>query len=479
MPKTEIDYSNTIIYKITCKDSNITDVYVGHTTNFVQRKHAHKQCCINIKSLNYKCKVYEVIRHNGGWDNWTMEIINFFNCSDHYEARKKEQEYFVSLNATLNSIEPMPPPKITSVKVTQNKINNTTFYCKTCNIHCNTLKLFETHNNTNKHNKNIGMINNILPKFPEGEMLVNQFQKIPATFECNKCNYNTSSKKDFEKHTATVKHKRLVNASTPPSPQSCDSISSPLPTQNNGKFICCCGKFYCHDSSYYRHKKKCGIIKCKDELITCINDSTKQQQLIDYLLKENAEFKQLMIDQNKQLIELAKNSGNNNTTNNNNNFNLNFFLNETCKNAMNIKDFVSQLQVGIKELEDTGRLGFAEGISKIFINGLKNMEINDRPIHCSDSKREVVYIKDNDQWNKDTEDKPLLINAIKQVARKNIKQISEWTKDNPEYKDSTSKQNDKYLMIVSEAMSGSTIEESNKNYNKIIKNIANETMIDK
>ena len=111
MPKNEIDYSNTIIYKITCKDPSINDVYVGHTTNFVQRKHAHKQCCKNDKASNYKCKLYDVIRNNGGWENWNMEIINFFNCHDHYEARQKEQEYFILLNATLNSIEPMPKPK--------------------------------------------------------------------------------------------------------------------------------------------------------------------------------------------------------------------------------------------------------------------------------------------------------------------------------------------------------------------------------
>ena len=99
MPKIEIDYSNTIIYKITCKDPNILDVYVGHTTNFVQRKHAHKQSCINNKSSNHKCKLYEVIRNNGGWINWDMEIIHFCNCADHYEARKKEQEYFELLKA--------------------------------------------------------------------------------------------------------------------------------------------------------------------------------------------------------------------------------------------------------------------------------------------------------------------------------------------------------------------------------------------
>lgn len=111
MPKHEIDYSNTIIYKITCKTSAVTDLYVGHTTNFVQRKHAHKQNCINSKMANYHCKVYEVIRANGGWSNWSMEILNFYKCQDHYEARIKEHEYIVSLKANLSSLEPLPKPK--------------------------------------------------------------------------------------------------------------------------------------------------------------------------------------------------------------------------------------------------------------------------------------------------------------------------------------------------------------------------------
>ena len=198
-------------------------------------------------------------------------------------------------------------------------------------------------------------------------------------------------------------------------------------------------------------------------------------------MKENSEFKQLMIEQNKHMLEMAKNSGhhNTNTTNSNNSFNLNFFLNETCKNAMNIMDFVSQLQVGIKELEDTGRLGFSEGISKIFINGLKQIDISDRPVHCSDFKRETLYIKDNNQWNKESEDKTILTNAIKHVAHKNMKQISAWTKTHSDFNNSSSKENDKYLKIVSESMSGSSQEESDNNYNKIIKNIVKETIIDK
>ena len=205
------------------------------------------------------------------------------------------------------------------------------------------------------------------------------------------------------------------------------------------------------------------------------------KELIQYLLKENSEFKQLMLEQNKQMIQLAKNSGhhNNNTTNNNQQFNLNFYLNETCKNAMNIMDFVSQLNVSIKDLEDTGRLGYVNGISKIFINGLKQMNVNDRPIHCSDLKRETLYIKDNNEWNKDSDDKAILTNAIKHVANKNMKQIPEWTKLHPDFKDSRSKENDRYLKIVSESMSGTTDEESKKNYTKIVKNIVKETVIDK
>jgi hypothetical protein len=299
-------------------------------------------------------------------------------------------------------------------------------------------------------------------------------KKLPQTpnkLFCNKCNYYCSHKGDWNKHIRTAKHLNYKNDNNiiPKTPQF---------------YKCHCGNEYNHMSGLSRHRKKCYKLQntqIVDELNNQLNNENKQQQLIEYLMKENHEFKQLMIEQNKQMIELSKNSGNNNnnTTNNNNNFNLNFFLNETCKNAMNIMDFVNQLPVGSKDLEETGRLGFAEGISKIFINGLKQIDINDRPVHCSDSKRETLYIKDNNQWNKENEDKIILTNALKHVAHKNMKQISEWTKDHPEYNDYDSKQNDKYLKIVSEAMSGSSKEETNKNYNKIIKNIAKETIIDK
>ena len=169
--------------------------------------------------------------------------------------------------------------------------------------------------------------------------------------------------------------------------------------------------------------------------------------------------------------------GNNNNINSHNKFNINVFLNEKCKDALNISDFVSQLNIGVKDLEETGRLGFADGISKIFINGLNQLDIYNKPLHCNDSKREVLYIKDSDKWTKEEEGKPILTKAIKEVASKNIKQIFEWQKLHSEYNDPTSKQNDKYLQIVCESMSGSTKEESEKNYNKIIRKLAKETVI--
>jgi hypothetical protein len=311
-------------------------------------------------------------------------------------------------------------------------------------------------------------------------MATKSIKKNKDSFDCVVCDYSTSYKCNYNKHIVTPKHVMATNSN-----KSQQKVSESISDSSDNNACKICGKKYQNRSGLWRHKKKCGIIQCKEDL----NDQKKQQQLVDYLMKENSEFKQLMIDQNKQMMDqnkqmmdLAKNSGNhnNNTINtNNNNFNLQFFLNETCKDAMNIMEFVDQLQVSVKDLEETGRLGYSEGISKIFINGLKQINISDRPIHCADSKREIVYIKDKNQWNKEDDNKSLLTNAIKHVAHKNMRQIKEWTKVNPEYNDSSSKQNDRYLKIVSNSMNGSTEEETIKNYNKIIKNITKETVIEK
>ena len=286
----------------------------------------------------------------------------------------------------------------------------------------------------------------------------NSCQKMPIIFECKTCYFKCSKKSNYDKHLDTLKHQMKQNE-TNAMPKNAEKDINNLECQY-------CSLLFNSRTTLWRHKKKCSNS----------NNNDKTQELVQYLMKENSEFKQLLLEQHKQSL---LNAGHNTINSHNKTFNLQVFLNETCKNAINISDFINQLHVSISDLEETGRLGFSEGISKIFINELKQMDISDRPLHCSDVKRETIYIKDNNQWLKETDDKPVLLNAIKHVSNKNMKQISEWTKLNSEYNNSTSKQNDKYLKIVCESMSGSTKEESDKNYDKIVKNIVKQTIIDK
>jgi hypothetical protein len=286
--------------------------------------------------------------------------------------------------------------------------------------------------------------------------------KVAQFYECQTCDYVTCRKSSYNKHLATDKHKKQVNDSN-----LVDFDNKKF--QKVAQFKCSCGKEYKYDSGFYRHKKTCSF-KHTEETQSDIKQLTT---VILELVKQNGEFKE-------QLVQLAKQAGHNTThtnSHNTNKFNINVFLKEKCKNALNISEFVSQLNVSIKDLEETGRLGFSEGISKIFINGLKQLELYDRPLHCNDAKRETIYIKNGDEWTKDNDDKTMLTNAIKEVAHKNIKQINEWKKINTEYSDPDSKQNDNYLKIVSESMSGSSKEESDKNYVKIIKKLVKESVI--
>jgi hypothetical protein len=253
------------------------------------------------------------------------------------------------------------------------------------------------------------------------------------------------------------------------------------------KYTCkFCTRVFASRNGLWKHNKCCGnndyeYNKNTNNTINLENEPM-DKQIIMMLIKDNSEFKNMMIEQQKSMMEIIKNGTHNNNTStncNNKTFNLQFFLNETCKDAINLTDFVNQIQLSVNDLEETGKLGYAEGISKVFIKNLNGIDFTKRPIHCSDSKREILYIKDHDQWSKDDDNKSNLTKAIKQVANKNIKQISEWQKKHPEYSDPESKQNDKYMKIVLNSMSGSTKEESDKNYEKIVKNISKEVVIDK
>jgi len=301
-------------------------------------------------------------------------------------------------------------------------------------------------------------------------MLTKSCKKVAPNYFCNLCDYNTSRKSSHDKHLLTAKHlsKQIVNQNDQKVAKSC-----------NQEWICNqCNKEYKSRVGLWKHNKICEILT-NNAQVNDLNNKEVTPELIIELIKQNKELQQTLIDQNKTIMDLAVKAGTNNSYNNNKTFNLQIFLNETCKDAINLTDFVNQIKLSINDLEETGKIGYVEGISKVFIKNLNGIDLTRRPIHCSDSKRETIYIKDENQWSKDDENKTVLTKAIKHVANKNIKQISEWQKLHPNYSDPESKQNDKYMNIVLNSMSGSTKEESDKNYEKIIKNIAKETVIDK
>lgn len=293
-------------------------------------------------------------------------------------------------------------------------------------------------------------------------METNKFvPKNPQKFSCINCDYFTCSLKDFNKHLLTQKHQRLMAT---------NNLSQKIP-KNPVTFACKCGKNYKHLSSLCKHKKTCQIEANEKET------ELKYQQKIDKLTETVIDVVTKNSELTKQLIELSSKPMVNNVNSNNKTFNLQVFLNEECKNALNIRDFVESIQIQLSDLEHTGQVGYVEGISQIFISNLTNLNAHYRPLHCSDYKREVLYIKNNNEWIKESEDKTMIKNAIKQIANKNIKQIKEWQEKHPEYNNPDSKVNDKYMKIVYNSMSGSTEEEQINNINKIIKNVAKEVII--
>ena len=301
-------------------------------------------------------------------------------------------------------------------------------------------------------------------------MLTESCEKVAHNFNCLYCDYNTSRKSSYDKHILTSKHKRLTHVNKSLT-ESCEKDSDSI------VFTChMCYKEYKSRVGLWKHSKTCNF-ETKNE-----KNEISDKELIMMVVKQNAELMKENSEMRNMMMGVIK-TGTHNTTNNTNShnktFNLNFFLNETCKDALNINDFVSSIKVSLTDLENTGRQGYVEGVSNIILKNLNNLEQYQRPIHCSDFKREVIYIKDNDKWEKECEEKPLLTKAIKVIANENIKKIMEWKETNPDCTNSESKKNNLYLKIVSNSMNGSNKEEGTKNITKIISNVAKETIIQK
>jgi hypothetical protein len=294
--------------------------------------------------------------------------------------------------------------------------------------------------------------------------------KNPKKYFCKICDFYTCNKKDFDRHNITDKHLSLTNPN--------------FKTQKNPLYTCNCGKVYKHSSSLCAHKKKCNITIVTDSNAESFDKDKLILMLINQnaeLIKETSEFKNIMLEQQTMMMDVIK-TGTHNTTNNTTNshnkaFNLNFFLNETCKDAMNIMDFVDSIKLQLSDLERVGELGYIEGISNIIVKNLKELDVTQRPVHCTDKKRETMYIKDDDKWEKD-EERLKLHKVVRKVTCKNQNLIPKFKEMHPDCGKYHSKFSDQYNKIVVESMGGPGDNEYEKE-EKIIKNISKQVFIDK
>ena len=302
-------------------------------------------------------------------------------------------------------------------------------------------------------------------------MIVNDSEKsqnVSSIYQCELCDYVSSKKSDYNKHLATVKHKNHENGSKM-------VVNDSKKSQKVAHFECDCGKIYKYDSGYYRHKKNCNLQNlCQD--ISSKNDVI-DKDLIMLLIKENSELKNMMIKVIENGINNTTTNNSHNTISNNKTFNLNFFLNETCKDAMNIMDFVDSIKLQLSDLEGVGELGYVDGISNIIVKNLKELDVTQRPLHCTDKKRETMYIKDEDKWEKD-EEKKKLHKVVRKVTCKNQNLIPTFKEKHPDCNTYHSKFSDQYNKIIIESMGGKGDNDYEKE-EKIIKNISKQVFIDK
>jgi len=302
--------------------------------------------------------------------------------------------------------------------------------------------------------------------------------KNAKEFICEFCDFTCCKNSDWERHIIRQKHINNVNDKNK--------------TQKNAAcYVCLCGKAYQHSSGLSRHKKleKCEIlnknienIEEKYESIHQDNKIEEIKEIMRYLMKENSEMKGLMMEviKNGTINNSSSTNivGNTTHTNSHNKaFNLNFFLNETCKDAMNIGEFVDSLKLQLSDLEKVGENGYIEGISSIIVKNLKQLDVTKRPVHCTDKKREIVYIKDENKWEKD-EDKTQMHKLIKRVVSKNIKMFEKFREAHPDCKQYHSKFSDQYHKIIYESMGGKGDNDYEK-HEKIIKNVLKEVVVDK
>jgi hypothetical protein len=305
---------------------------------------------------------------------------------------------------------------------------------------------------------------------------------LAKKFNCDLCAYRCDKLSEWTKHTATRKHLSIGRKKSPE------------------KYSCCnCNKEYSVRSSLWYHQRKCINNSDTEPDKSPIELEISPQHILENkyidivnrlivdnqrILTDNNDLRNLILEQTKitkeqnneilnKMIDCCKPV--NNTINQTNKFNINVFLNETCKNAMNFSDFVNNIQITYEDLENNARLGFVNGISKIFLDNLNQLDISERPIHCTDVKRETMYIRDDNTWKKQTDDQ-ILQKAIQAVSYKSMGKLAKWKEENPDYMNADSEFSQRCLVIQKHTLAGS---ERGVYYPKVIHALARETTIDK
>jgi len=338
------------------------------------------------------------------------------------------------------------------------------YICECCDYTTSYKKDFNKHLTTLKH-KSVTMEMN-------GNFEEIKIRNISPKYYCDCCQYETKYKNDLIKHNNSLKHKKLTVGA-------------------NKENICeQCNKSFATMSGLWKHKKKCCDNITSNTNIDVIENTSNSNNITSEMFmeffKQSKDLQNVLVEQNKELqsklLEMAGqttiiNTNSNNVTNQQ--FNLNIFLNETCKDAVNIMDFVNSLQLKIEDFEATGRLGYVEGISRIIVNSMKDMDIEKRPMHCTDLKRETLYIKDQNVWTKENPDKNKFKRAVKQVAKLNLNQLPKWQEKNPDCVNINTPENEEFIKLSLAALGSRTPEEEDKFVDKIMKNVLKEVIIDK
>jgi uncharacterized C2H2 Zn-finger protein len=325
----------------------------------------------------------------------------------------------------------------------------------------------------------------------------NLVPKSSKQFVCSSCDYITSRESQYIRHLSTAKHQKITNGNNDGSEK-----FGPLTCKQ-------CFQTFKYRSGLSRHQKKCTLKQepVEEPVEEPIEDppiETSQNPpimpdmsvFID-LLKQNQEFKELMVEQSrqmqetqqenqelqKQLIEAVKVGqhieNQTNINNNNQRFNLNFFLNEQCKDAINMSDFLENMELNLEDLSETGRLGYVGGISRILVNKLQELDVYKRPMHCTDMKRETLYIKENDEWEKQVNSKEKIKTIITQVANKNCKNLPQWRDEHPESQVFDTPENLEYVNICNASLGGFGEDENRQYRDKILRSVVKEIMINK